>query len=1572
MAAIGTRLAGDLALGKSFDSQNDFDQWERELMSRRNKNTQKYQALMDSATTAAQRIKEAASAYKSDQRLYAVFLEGLQYGYHDNGDWDCHATPSASSSTESVLGHLRLSGNNENVVAWKKSIVDADAKQAAKSGYNAGSNLRKNVDSVASLKPELVDYFTIFSLEYQHAHVKENTIGDILRDISEAKTRATLDSSTDSDSELARKTARELILFFRTHAYSKYQSFLRGFNHGYTNPAKSTPSKRQPGASFGSTASKRARQIESLYSDVESSEKTRFTGPSHKTAMSAGRRLGTQFRQEIREDGLDEVLSLLSQYYDEEMKLFERRQKHPILIKRGSLLTSLFTDNVDLTAPITEEEFRRVFGSVENTIDTSNYVRTFVPPLVRKNHNDRIDIVKQIFASDYGVHSFRQNGRLVEDVTVKILNGAQGVNVFKEIDLTAEEIDVISSRMLPRSMSVFDNEYRSMPAQRELDAVRACEFYAQASILMQNTATRDIETLLLTPLLVNTMTDYVENTATLDNILGVYKSRGAIDENVAKFLELYVQEKNRQWLATRIRISKGVLFSEDFLGLVTDHSAADAAFYLNIQDLSTRQGFNRNVIMKYGSRTVAASDTSIENQTYVDVAVHFGVDNYLKTSTQSLFQWLRLNNTRDWPEDICVMRRVLHDVITLNYLQTEMKERANMLDSVLSFTRTGSFTRWDLVHFLAHREKKEMTAQETVDFAQLVQQTIASFASADVPVQDDNFDADDDFDKDVYDPITNLEVVKVSAAPSIEEDFSFDVAISEEDLKRFSAAVKDMGFDTASTSSGDSYSSLLNAPSLTDWNSQYELANTLASSSSDSPVGIGARMSTGARTSCAVVARQQGVVIRSLPVMRTPKKDKDDTDYIGAFYEHAFGEKIGCAVYSRKCKKILSMEATDTDQVNVSSLLKDYIGETYPGADTSVKESIGAAVSFGPLAAVKKLFDLIIDVTVNYRPFLAGSGRERAHGIFFYPSYSYAPSEPVFISASDAMQGKRVTLSYKVNRDAIPGHAMFNADSYAWYTDESDEVGINQSGFAACRLADLTQSKGAKFTLIVPNSDEKRPKGELMLTVHSVSLPVHSEASVSSSKELSAERQHIQQKIKKYIAENKKFYKQYPNSVASVQNITVFEYACRDGIIPGSMFDSFKLAPSDEKYYVQTLAFAIRRRRPDIDIEEFNVDRWIEFDEDAKVCIFMDVLRLYVNYCSYIRDIADDNVDGSPWSRANVELIESFDYIRQRDAGDCEDFTREIIQTAMEIKYNLKSSASIAIQEMRRIAEMFVFASILCGVSREAMSLAELSKGNASLHGHECAVAIPNYIFFEALRRHDPDNQILSLHTEEEKTAGVEHKIFILEGTGCLFPEPRDKTPRFSSIQHDFNRECKDVAKHVSDMVFYNPQRNNTFYKQMISILTPEFFLRTGLTSLEFLVCRKTPAGTFRGVPFSLLLDIYANKDVEIIPAPIIPIDVFHAASRMDDDNFPPISLHRGAITSQMRDVCATLTTRLPCQGQDFFQFQIRFSQLTPARQLKIKQFAAAKKLDVLCVAEPVKMSVSTGDCVGGYTIFIF
>ena len=378
----------------------------------------------------------------------------------------------------------------------------------------------------------------------------------------------------------------------------------------------------------------------------------------------------------------------------------------------------------------------------------------------------------------------------------------------------------------------------------------------------------------------------------------------------------------------------------------------------------------------------------------------------------------------------------------------------------------------------------------------------------------------------------------------------------------------------------------------------------------------------------------------------------------------------------------------------------------------------------------------------------------------------------------------------------------------------------------------------------------------------------------------------------------------------------------------------------------------------------------------------MDMLCIYVNWCNYITDIVDHNQEGKRYDASLKRLIESFDVIRCRDSGDCEDFTREILMAVMELIFNKSSFASTAIKKVKEIMDRFIFVSVLCGVSKASIGFKDKHNPNVKLSGHECALAVPKYIFFKALSRSDATHPLLSLYLEEERNMGKNDQIYVLEGTGNLFPEPRQKSETYRHLQEFVMEDISPPHGTIREQFFYHPQNEDNFYKRFITFLTPEFFLKFGYRGLEYLVCiedEKNPGKFLRGVDFSSFLDIDNNPSIRLIEAPRIPVKTFRDASRLDDDNFPPTTIEPVVlIPEEMNEIARQFSVLqphalIPQTNTDVYSFQIPKSDRIDSSFIESwKKEINARKLNMICYPEAVKMNHSKNEIVGGYTIHIF
>lgn len=784
-----------------------------------------------------------------------------------------------------------------------------------------------------------------------------------------------------------------------------------------------------------------------------------------------------------------------------------------------------------------------------------------------------------------------------------------------------------------------------------------------------------------------------------------------------------------------------------------------------------------------------------------------------------------------------------------------------------------------------------------------------------------------------------------------------------------------------------------------------------------------------------VYSTKLNIVIRETSYLDgfTINLDHSKLKHLGAFYGNSFGEKLAFMSFCPKKGIVYVLETLIPRDALPTYLLFDAFKRMVGSSRVSVVKSIHdcdfiESIFKDPVSTLiggkmcEKLGDrlelkykesllsyqnprlveeypLTIAFTISYKPLLAGIGKEVPHGVYLYPSLSFAKGTPYFVPYKEADGRTLHSMTFYTRKKHIGPFAMLNIDAQALFSNQNKVMCQNQAGYSNLRLVDVVSriNRRIESVLFVPNSDVKKPKGTTTIVFSSVTI-AREQALPAPDEALSIDQVRnnlvkTSKRVVTYIKKNRSFYQQYPATSTSIQNITVFCYDGRKGQIPGCMFDSFKIPPSKESYYLNALRYAIQRRSiSEAKYQstggsvswglEINLERWTE-GKTYTWCaaVVMDMLCIYSNWCNYITDIVDYNEAGTVYKESLRKLIESFDVIRCRDCGDCEDFTREILMNAMELLFNHTCFKSEAIRQVKAIMDRFVFVSVLCGVSKASISFTERNEKSMKLSGHECALAVPKYIFFKALSRSDPNHPLLSFHSVEERNKGKEDQIYVLEGTGNLFPEPKEPTEKYKSLLDCVVEEFpQEITESLRKQFFYHPKKEDNFYKKFITFLTPEFFLRFGYRGFEFLVCvedKNAPGRFLRGVDFLSFLEIDKNTSIRLIEAPQIPVKTFRDASRLDDDNFPPTSIEPVDTPMEMKQVAQSFTvmqpgSSIPQSTDNILSFQIPIESVNQTFIETWKREVSVRKLNMLCLPEAVKLNHSTKKIIGGYSIYIF
>ncbi len=702
--------------------------------------------------------------------------------------------------------------------------------------------------------------------------------------------------------------------------------------------------------------------------------------------------------------------------------------------------------------------------------------------------------------------------------------------------------------------------------------------------------------------------------------------------------------------------------------------------------------------------------------------------------------------------------------------------------------------------------------------------------------------------------------------------------------------------------------------------------------------------------------------------------DDPELIYIAVYQDTVLGEQLGFLSCTRNGGDIKDIEYTD-DDVRFALL-------TYSKNESST--IVGRTIDVDSRATLNNrrgVYRVKIPLTVVYKSHLAETGEtnERPYCVFAYLSQGVQTSEPQFFkSIKDAQQEFLLDAESRFN--SLPAHTNINFDSYSKYTNEDGIVCLNQAGFASVRLSLLATRKEVTLPLVVPTSVDKIVKAELVVKLHSVSL---SFANTDSPDEetLKQEFAATAASIRAYINTNRKFYKKHQAAHANLNNITVFNYKCRNGVVPGCLFDMFRLPLSHDEYFLNVVRIAMQRFLPSLDVTSENMEKiWIGMDRDTQLRASMSAVTIFSGTSDYSNDAIDNNVMGKRWRKDQVEPIDSFDSPRMQQSGDCEDFEEENLAHIMEIKYNHKDFHSRVLSDIHKLFRNFIFFSTLCGVSRGSMGRSGDDEESGYLTAHECGIAIPNWIFFKALRRSDPKHPILSAYTREEQELGRNDHIYILEGTGNLIPDACTVDSQRKSTTSAVKNFSSLSKSNIREQYFYTTDREDKFYKMFINLMTPEFFIRNGQTYFEFLLVDGPDQK--RGVLFTDLLRVDSHPEIKIISAPVIPPEILSRSMRIMDDNLPRISLtpiRSDAITDSIRVVAQRLTTtnneqrsRGGISFEHCVNIQCRFELMTEEKISALLRDAKNNGLNILCTIEAITHNYISGQLFGCYSLFFY
>lgn len=283
-------------------------------------------------------------------------------------------------------------------------------------------------------------------------------------------------------------------------------------------------------------------------------------------------------------------------------------------------------------------------------------------------------------------------------------------------------------------------------------------------------------------------------------------------------------------------------------------------------------------------------------------------------------------------------------------------------------------------------------------------------------------------------------------------------------------------------------------------------------------------------------------------------------------------------------------------------------------------------------------------------------------------------------------------------------------------------------------------------------------------------------------------------------------------------------YQSRVGPLPGPCFAMFGQGPvhATERYMDNCLRIALERR-------EMSMAEFLHASDGRAAVLMAETCAVYANYAPYAPDQVNRNHrqhtrDAAPHKPAGVTPIESFDVLRVRDAGDCEDSAREIALHLDELRRGHWQTPGVL--RMQRLRHHYC-----CVMALAVVTSAALSGGNSTADittlkksqtgGHMYTMLWPVDWVLEELERSSPAAAAAAPQwMRDHRVRSRPLEVLILEGTGKLRPEPVDRPAgRAERVALEQGAPEGLFRKYRQTMTYANG-RESAFYKACTTVFT--------------------------------------------------------------------------------------------------------------------------------------------------------
>ena len=597
-----------------------------------------------------------------------------------------------------------------------------------------------------------------------------------------------------------------------------------------------------------------------------------------------------------------------------------------------------------------------------------------------------------------------------------------------------------------------------------------------------------------------------------------------------------------------------------------------------------------------------------------------------------------------------------------------------------------------------------------------------------------------------------------------------------------------------------------------------------------------------------------------------------------------------------------------------------------------------------------------IKYSINYRG--APNGEEINPKLHFYLSSD--TSKDVFIHhIEDNIDGKStgtLDLKFKINPNTIHNtiwNCKLNIDLFDEIQNKYDDFCTNQAGSTMLSLPYImnilrnNNHASIELKLVVPVMGNSLSKGEIKIFFGKSHANIYfkgDQFKVNLIEEninkgilltkkngmLSKTMKHknvLDHEILKYIDSTHKTFEIIKPTWDAISKIHTFVFSSRVGNMPSCFYQYLPISKEDKvtlysiKTWKNLIQIALDRDNNGISYKDFCKakfpNNWETFEQYASR-IMAICLTIYANACKYITDKINinDRTIMSTMNRnyiaRNEELIESFDRMSIRYAGDCEDDSWMMMYQSFVLykfkkyfKNNVPSEDDMALVHLSNIrSQYYVFAN-LCGTS--SMTVSGKYGRSASITAHEYLILIPRNYYNKMLNNYmvnplnimneysniksDMRYNVYRPHKDSNKNDNL--KVLVCEGTGYLDPEPvdRDRTSNFSMKNKEDHREIINNIGNSKRWVITDLKKKHAyftdgspFYKTNTSLFTHEFYYR-GINVGEFVSLNTSSDKNYNwtyGTKFTSII----NKDniIGLLPQPHITDILFKELKSMSTD----------------------------------------------------------------------------------------